>query len=161
MVVSPASEPPMWEGGRLRIEDLRDQPLVMFRQGYDLRDFTLGGLPCRRVRADASPSRAARWTPCSASSRPVSAWPSCPRMVADRRDAVRVTRFADPGLHRTIGLGRRNDVEPPRAARELQRVLVDYLTRAADANDLPPGTRAIRAGSGRGRRRSGPATPPA
>ncbi|GAA2759552.1 LysR substrate-binding domain-containing protein [Actinopolymorpha rutila] len=154
VVVSPASEPPLWEGGRLRIEDLRDQPLVMFRQGYDLREFTLGA--CRA--AGFEPTFAVEGGEMDAVLGFVESGLGLavvPRMVADRRDTVRVTRFADPGLHRTIGLGRRNDVEPPRAARELQRVLVDYLTRAADANDLPPGTRAIRteSGSGTGRRR--------
>lgn len=75
-----------------------------------------------------------------------------PRMVADRRDTVRVTPFAGSEVHRTIGLAHRNDVEPPRAARELRRVLVDYLARAADAGALPPSTRLLREGAGRSRR---------
>jgi hypothetical protein len=41
----------------------------------------------------------------------------------------------------TIGLAHRKDVEPPRAARELRRVLMEYLEHAAQAGTLPPGTR--------------------
>lgn len=62
-----------------------------------------------------------------------------PNMVADRRP-LRVTPFAPPGLHRTIGLAHRKDVEPPRAARELRHVLLEYLDHAAATGTLPPGT---------------------
>jgi hypothetical protein len=64
-------------------------------------------------------------------------------MVADRRTFARVAPFAGAGLQRTIGLAHRKDVEPPRAARELQRVLLEYLDRAAAAGTLPPGTRRV------------------
>ena len=38
---------------------------------------------------------------------------------------LRVTPLARPGLHRTIALAHRSDVAPPRAARELQRMLLE------------------------------------
>lgn len=151
VVVSSAAEPARWEGRSLRIEDLRDQPLVMFRRGYDLREFTLGA--CRAAGFD--PTFAVEGGEMDAVLGFVEAGLGIavvPRMVADRRDTVRVTPFAGSEVHRTIGLAHRNDVEPPRAARELRQVLVDYLTRAADAGALPPGTRLLREGTGRSRR---------
>ncbi|MQS39004.1 LysR family transcriptional regulator substrate-binding protein, partial [Streptomyces katsurahamanus] len=49
-----------------------------------------------------------------------------PSMVADRAGpGFRVTPLAGPGLRRTIALAHRSDVAPPRAARELQRVLLE------------------------------------
>ncbi len=39
-VTSPAEPPPGPDGRPLRVADLRDRPMVMFRRGYDLRDFT-------------------------------------------------------------------------------------------------------------------------
>ncbi|MEV2208255.1 LysR family transcriptional regulator, partial [Streptomyces sp. NPDC047970] len=35
------------------------------------------------------------------------------------------TPLAGAGLHRTIGLAHRSDVAPPRAARELRRMLLE------------------------------------
>jgi hypothetical protein len=63
-----------------------------------------------------------------------------PSMVAFRQP-LRTTPFAPPGLHRTIGLAHRRDVEPPRAARELRATLVDFVANAAAADMLPPGVR--------------------
>jgi len=47
-------------------------------------------------------------------------------MVA-ARSGLRVTRFASPGLHRTISVAHRGDVSPTRAARELQLILSERL----------------------------------
>ena len=41
MVASVGAVPTASATGELRITDLRDQPLVMFREGYDLRDATI------------------------------------------------------------------------------------------------------------------------
>jgi hypothetical protein len=47
-------------------------------------------------------------------------------MVATKSGrGLRVTPLARPGLHRTIALAHRSDVAPPRAARELQRMLLE------------------------------------
>jgi hypothetical protein len=51
-------------------------------------------------------------------------------MVAERPGSgLRVTPLASPGLHRTIALAHRSDVAPPRAARELQDILVREAAR--------------------------------
>ncbi|MET8942832.1 hypothetical protein ABZX30_04375 [Streptomyces sp. NPDC004542] len=49
-----------------------------------------------------------------------------PRTAATRSgQALRITPPARPGPHRTIALAHRSDVAPPRAARELQRMLLE------------------------------------
>ncbi|MBT2388472.1 LysR family transcriptional regulator [Streptomyces sp. ISL-1] len=113
----------------VRIADLRDQPLVMFRHGYDLRELTVTA--CRAEGFE--PGFTVEGGEMDAVLGFVRAGLGIavvPSMVADRagRD-LRVTPLARPGLRRTIALAHRSDVAPPRAARELQRVLLD--TQAA------------------------------
>lgn len=124
--------------GQLRIADLRGQPLVMFRRGYDLREFTVGA--CRD--AGFEPTFAIEGGEMDAVVGFVCAGVGAaviPTMVAHRQP-LRATAFAPPGLHRTIGLAHRRDVEPPRAAQELRRSLRAHLARSAAAGALPAGT---------------------
>lgn len=115
--------------GPVRMADLRDEPLVMFRHGYDLRELTVAA--CRAEGFE--PSFTVEGGEMDAVLGFVRAGLGVavvPRMVADRagRD-LRMTALAPPGLRRTIALAHRSDVAPPRAARELQRVLL--ASRAA------------------------------
>lgn len=108
----------------VRIADLRDQPLVMFRHGYDLRELTVAA--CRA--AGFEPSFTVEGGEMDAVLGFVRAglgMAVVPSMVAGRAGpGLRVTPLARPGLRRTIALAHRSDVAPPRAARELQRVLL-------------------------------------
>ncbi|WP_377267345.1 LysR family transcriptional regulator [Peterkaempfera sp. SMS 1(5)a] len=147
VVVSAAGAPPPVEGQRVRVADLDGRPLVMFRRGYDLREFTVGA--CRA--AGFEPSLAVEGGEMDAVLGFVEAGLGLavvPSMVADRRGLIRVTPFAGAGLQRTIGLAHRRDVEPPRAARELRRVLLEYLDHAAATGTLPPGTRRVGTAAG-------------
>ncbi|MFE2428108.1 LysR family transcriptional regulator [Streptomyces sp. NPDC059373] len=111
---------------QLRVEDLRDRPLVMFRRGYDLRELTTSA--CRA--AGFEPTFAVEGGEMDAVLGFVEAGLGLavvPSMVAERRPTLRTTSFAPPGLTRTIALAHRKDAEPPRAARELRRVLLDYV----------------------------------
>ncbi|WP_395366020.1 LysR family transcriptional regulator [Streptomyces sp. YH02] len=108
----------------VRITDLRDQPLVMFRHGYDLRELTVAA--CRAEGFE--PTFTVEGGELDAVLGFVRAGLGLavvPAMVASRagRD-LRVTALARPGLRRTIALAHRSDVAPPRAARELQRMLL-------------------------------------
>ncbi|QDY80259.1 LysR family transcriptional regulator [Streptomyces qinzhouensis] len=122
VVVSSAAAPA--PPGPVRIADLRDVPLVMFRHGYDLRELTVAA--CRA--AGFEPSFTVEGGEMDAVLGFVRAGLGAavvPRMVADRSGPdLRVTPLAPPGLRRTIALAHRSDVAPPRAARELQRVLL-------------------------------------
>lgn len=125
VVVSSAAADPPGDGRTVRIADLRDEPLVMFRHGYDLRELTVAA-----CRADGfEPSFAVEGGEMDAVLGFVRAGLGVavvPSMVAARAGQdLRVTPLAAPErLQRTIGLAHRADVAPPRAARELQHVIL-------------------------------------
>ncbi|GLF92798.1 LysR family transcriptional regulator [Streptomyces yaizuensis] len=110
--------------GPVRIADLRQEPLVMFRHGYDLRELTVAA--CRA--AGFEPAFTVEGGEMDAVLGFVRAGLGSavvPSMVAGRAGpGIRVTPLARP-LRRTIALAHRSDVAPPRAARELQRLLLD------------------------------------
>lgn len=124
VVVSSAQRARPGRGGRVRIADLEGEPLVMFRHGYDLRELTVAA--CRAEGFE--PSFTVEGGEMDAVLGFVRAGLGIavvPNMVAARAGAdLRATPLARPGLRRTIALAHRSDVAPPRAARELQRVLL-------------------------------------
>ncbi|MFI6780344.1 LysR family transcriptional regulator [Micromonospora sp. NPDC050276] len=124
--------------GELRITDLRDQPMVMFREGYDLRDATIQA--CRE--AGFEPTFAVDGGEMDAVLSFVEAGLGIalvPGIVLARRPGVRITPLAPPGVRRTIAVARRRDVVPTHAGRELRRILLDYIQSAIDHDELPPG----------------------
>ncbi|RBM19878.1 LysR family transcriptional regulator [Streptomyces sp. PT12] len=130
VVVSSPGLPAPVPHRHITIGDLRNRPLVMFRHGYDLRELTLAA--CHG--AGFEPSYSVEGGEMDAVLGFVRAGLGVavvPRMVADH-SGLRTTPFAAPGLHRTISVAHRGDVSPPRAARELQRIL---LERRGDAWD--------------------------
>lgn len=125
MVSSPDAPPVTRAGGAgrgIRIGDLRGRPLAMFRHGYDLRELTVAA--CRE--AGFEPEFGVEGGEMDAVLGFVRAGLGVavvPSMVAER-SGLRTTAFAAPGLHRTISVAHRGDVSPPRAARELRRLLI-------------------------------------
>ncbi|WP_030793307.1 LysR family transcriptional regulator [Streptomyces sp. NRRL S-920] len=111
-------------GRSVRIADLQGERLVMFRHGYDLRELTVAA--CRAEGFE--PEFAVEGGEMDAVLGFVRAGLGVavvPRMVAERPGSdLRMTPLARPGLSRTIALAHRSDVAPPRAARELQRMLL-------------------------------------
>ncbi|MEV8022845.1 LysR substrate-binding domain-containing protein [Streptomyces sp. NPDC086554] len=122
VVVSSPDAPGL--GNSVRVADLQGERLVMFRHGYDLRELTVAA--CRA--AGFEPDFAVEGGEMDAVLGFVQAGLGVavvPRMVAERAGrGLRVTPLARPSLHRTIALAHRSDVAPPRAARELQRMLL-------------------------------------
>lgn len=139
LVVISAKNAPL-AGARIPISALKDHPLVMFRRGYDLRDATLAA--CRTEGFE--PTFAIEGGEMDAVLEFVRAGiglavvPST--VVGDR---FHTTRFAAPGLTRTIQLAYRRDVEPTRAVRALRDAIMTSLTEAARAGRLPFGTNAL------------------
>lgn len=126
---------------RARIEDLRGQPLVMFREGYDLREATLAA--CRA--AGFEPELAVAGGEMDAVLGFVRAGlgPAVlPGMVA-ARSGLSVTPFAGSGLGRVIALASGAELPLSRAAAALREVLLDHLVEAGRAGALPPGTRLL------------------
>ncbi|TDC40200.1 LysR family transcriptional regulator [Micromonospora sp. 15K316] len=134
-VADPAAGP---ADGELRITDLRDRPMVMFREGYDLRDATIQA--CRA--AGFEPTFAVDGGEMDAVLSFVEAGLGIalvPGIVVARRPGVRITRLAPPGVTRTIAVARRRDVVPTNAGRELRRILLEYVRDATADGELPPG----------------------
>ena len=136
VVSSPEAEPPATSGpgGRIRIEDLRAQPMVMFRHGYDLRELTLAACQGAGFQPTFSVS-GGEMDAVLGFVRAGLGLAVVPSMVADR-SGLRVTAFAPPGLHRTISVAHRGDVSPPRAARELRRILIEFIERGGGARTV-------------------------
>jgi DNA-binding transcriptional LysR family regulator len=139
LVVISAKDSPA-TGARMAIRALKDRPLVMFRRGYDLRDATLAA--CRAEGFE--PTFAIEGGEMDAVLEFVRAGiglavvPST--VVGDR---FHTTRFAAPGLTRTVQLAYRRDVEPTRAVRALRDAIMTSLAEAARAGRLPFGTKAL------------------
>ncbi|MFI0371342.1 LysR family transcriptional regulator [Actinomadura sp. 1N219] len=137
----------------LRIEDLRNRPLVMFRPGYDLREATISA--CRE--AGFEPRFAVEGGEMDAVLRFVEVGLGIavvPSMVLSGRPGLRGTPLVlpdeearrghhGPGLLRTIALAHRKDVELTHAARAFQDTLQTFLVEAGLAGSLPAGVETL------------------
>jgi DNA-binding transcriptional LysR family regulator len=118
----------------VRIGDLRDRPLVMFRTGYDLRDATLEA--CRRE--GFVPPFAVEGGEMDTVLGLVEAGLGIalvPSMVLANRPGLRATPLAPPGIRRTIALAHRRESPLTHAASALRDTLQHHLREAP----LPPG----------------------
>ncbi|MFC6878332.1 MULTISPECIES: LysR family transcriptional regulator [Actinomadura] len=158
VVASPAGTPGrVPRRSHLRIEDLRNRPLVMFRSGYDLREATIGA--CRA--AGFEPRFAVEGGEMDAVLRFVEAGLGIavvPSMVLAGRPGLRGTplvlaeqaavhdvhaRGGHPGLLRTIALAHRKDVDLTHAARAFQETLLAFLVEAGEKDSLPAGVETL------------------
>jgi DNA-binding transcriptional LysR family regulator len=122
-----ASPPSADMPDRLPVSGLRDVPLVMFREGYDLRDVTLRA--CRT--AGFEPRLAVEGGEMSAVLRFVEAGLGhavVPEMVLATRPQLHRTILEDPPLDRVIALAHRSSDALPLAARAFKAELLDHLT---------------------------------
>jgi DNA-binding transcriptional LysR family regulator len=120
----------------LPLSALRDEPLVMFRVGYDLRTATIDA--CRG--AGFEPTFAIEGGEMDAVLGFVEAGIGVavvPSMVLSGRSRLRGAALLPPGIQRTIALAHRRDVTPTHAARALRGVLHAHLTEAKAWNLLP------------------------
>lgn len=126
VVSSPEAPAPGGPGRRsVGIADLEGERLVMFRHGYDLRELTVAACRAEGFEPDLA-VEGGEMDAVLGFVRAGLGVAVVPRMVATRAGhGLRVTPLARPGLHRTIALAHRSDVAPPRAARELQRMLLE------------------------------------
>lgn len=115
LVLAVADDHPLAGQPTVEIEDLRDLPLVMFRDGYDLREVTAGA--CRA--AGFQPTLAAGGLEMDGVLALTSAGFGAavvPISVVQPRRGLRAVPFVDGTLSRTIGLARRRDRPLPPAA---------------------------------------------
>jgi DNA-binding transcriptional LysR family regulator len=129
----------------VKITELRDRPLVMFRSGYDLREATIGA--CRD--AGFEPRFAVEGGEMDAVLRFVEVGLGIavvPSMVLAGRPGLRGTPLVlenRRGLQRTVALAHRKDVAPTHAARAFQATLEKFLAEAAAAGELPTGVESL------------------
>jgi len=110
----------------IAVSDLRDVPLVMFRDGYDLRATTVAA--CRR--AGFEPDFALEGGEMDSVLRLAAAGIGAavvPAMVVAPGGPLRAVRFSAPGLSRTIGMANRRDRPLSRAARAFASALSDAV----------------------------------
>jgi DNA-binding transcriptional LysR family regulator len=142
VVASPPADPPPLRRGFVHIEDLRQRRLVMFRQGYDLRESTQAAWR----QAGFEPRFAIEGGEMDAVLRFVEAGLGVavvPSMVLAGRPGLTGMPLAPPGLHRTIALAHRKDVEPTHAARAFRTTLLSFVREAGDQGELPPGVQSL------------------
>jgi DNA-binding transcriptional LysR family regulator len=142
VVASVAPMPITAPDGLLHVSDLRGQPLVMFRVGYDLRDATLEA--CRQH--GFVPSFAVEGGEMDAVLGFVEAGLGValvPSLVLSARPRLIATQLAPPGVQRTIALAHRRDYPPTYAARALYDAILRYLDDAQSIGNLPAGVARI------------------
>jgi len=126
VVVSSVDRPPPTPEDRMPVSALREQPLVMFREGYDLRTVTMAA--CRN--AGFEPTLAIEGGEMDAVLRFAEAGLGLavvPSMVLSTRPRLRKTALIDPRLRRTVVLAHRAGVAPPAAAIAFRRSLMHHL----------------------------------
>jgi DNA-binding transcriptional LysR family regulator len=122
----------------IRVRDLQHYPLVLFREGYDLRTVTLS--VCRRERIE--PRIAVEGGELDAVLAFVEAGLGVavvPSMVVEGRPRLRRVGFQPPGMSRTVALAHRRDVDPSATAKAFRFVLLEHLAEAARSGTLPRG----------------------
>ncbi|WP_456698531.1 LysR family transcriptional regulator [Aeromicrobium sp. P5_D10] len=111
---------------QLDVSGLRDLPLVMFREGYDLRDVTLRACAA----AGFEPHLAVEGGEMSAVLRFVEAGLGhavVPSMVLATRPQLRVTQLQNPPLDRVIALAHRQSDALPLAVQAFKADLLEHL----------------------------------
>lgn len=143
LVIAAPSDGSVLRAKSLRLRDLGRYPLVMFREGYDLRDATLAA--CRRARVKlrfvvegGEMDAVLRFVEAGLGIAVV------PSMVLEGRPALRSVPFAGPGFSRTIAVGHRRDVDPPASARVFRSMLLDHLDETSRSRALPRGVEIVR-----------------
>jgi DNA-binding transcriptional LysR family regulator len=139
VVASVADGPKPTANPQLALIELRDQPLVMFRPGYDIRDVTLEA--CRR--AGFTPHFAVEGGEMDAVLAFVEAglgFALVPSMVLVNRPLLRATPLAPPGMRRTIALAQRRRAVLPHAAEALKATILGHISTGGA---LPLGVRAV------------------
>jgi DNA-binding transcriptional LysR family regulator len=120
----------------LRVRDLARYPLVMLRNGYEMREVVLAALRRERI----EPQVAIEGGELDAVLSFVEAGLGIavvPSMVVEGAPALRAIPFAHPGLTRTVGIAHRRDVEPSATARAFRSELLDHLADRARSGALP------------------------
>ena len=142
LVVAAPADGSVVRARSLRVRDLARYPLVMFREGYDMRTVTFAA--CRRERIE--PRIAVEGGELDAVLAFVEAGVGVavvPSMVVEGRPGLRRVPFVPPGMSRTIAFAHRRDVDPSATAGAFRSVLLEHLAEAARSGALPRGVEIV------------------
>jgi DNA-binding transcriptional LysR family regulator len=126
LVLAVAPGHPLAERAHVRVADLGELPLVMFREGYDLREVTLAacrdaGVEPRLVSQGGEMDGVLAFVAAGLGAAVV------PAIAMPAQTSLVAIPFSRPGLSRTVALAHRHDRPVPRAAQALS----DQLTARA------------------------------
>jgi DNA-binding transcriptional LysR family regulator len=123
LVLAVAPDHPLAGRGHVGVTDLDGLPLVMFREGYDLREVTLAacreaGVEPRLVSQGGEMDGVLAFVAAGLGAAVV------PAIAMPAESKLMAVRFKAPGLSRTVALAHRADRPVPRAAQALVAQLV-------------------------------------
>ena len=143
LVVAVAKGHPLATRRTVAITDLRDVPLVMFREGYDLRASTEAAFRA----AGFAPTFAVEGGEMDGVLRLTAAGLGAaivPSLVIETPGPLRAIRVAGSSLTRTIGLAHRRDRRLSRAAQELVETMRALVRDRSWLKTSPPGLTVLR-----------------
>ena len=143
LVVAVSRDHPLARRRTIAVADLRDVPLVMFREGYDLRSATEAA--CRA--AGFAPTFAVEGGEMDGVLRLTAAGLGAaivPSLVVEPHGALHAVRITKPTLTRTIGLAHRRDRRLSRAAQELLETVRALVRDRSWLKTSPPGLAVLR-----------------
>jgi DNA-binding transcriptional LysR family regulator len=143
LVVAVSRTHPLARRRTVRIGDLRDVPLVMFREGYDLRTSTEAA--CHA--AGFAPTFAVEGGEMDGVLRLAAAGLGAaivPSLVVEPHGPLHAVRITQPALTRTIGLAHRRDRRLSRAAQELLDTVRALVRDRSWLTTNPPGMTVLR-----------------
>lgn len=142
LVVAVASDHALAARKQVAISDLRDVPLVMFREGYDLRATTVAAFAFAGIKPQfgVEGGEMDGVLRMAAAGLGVAIVPS---MVVGWEGPLRAVRIVRPALKRTVAFAHRKDRAPSRAARELMDRISSLVRSREWLEAMPPGLEAI------------------
>jgi len=143
LVLAVARSHPLVSRRTVNVADLRDVPLVMFREGYDLRVVTEAA--CRA--AGFAPTFAVEGGEMDGVLRLTAAGLGAaivPSLVIEPHRALKAVRIAGSALTRTIGLAHRRDRRLSRAGQELVETVRALVRDRSWLKTSPPGLTVLR-----------------
>lgn len=143
LVLAVSRSHPLARQRTIAVSDLRDVPLVMLREGYDLRSATEAA--CRA--AGFAPTFAVEGGEMDGVLRLTAAGLGAaivPSLVVEPHGPLRAVRIARPALTRTIGLAHRRDRRPSGAAHELLETVRALVRDRSWLKTSPPGLVVLR-----------------
>lgn len=127
---------------RLSVRELSEEPLVMFREGYDLRAVTLAATRSAGFAPRVAVEGGEMASVLSLVSSGLGA-AIVPSIVASAHPRLATVRLAHPPLRRTIALARRRDRPPSRAAEAMVAVTDEILRHDGWPGPRPPGLKVL------------------